>query len=169
MQLKLFVKVFVYTFSTLIVIIMGIIVTHNFVRDGRPFEKPVVAVAKDKSVKPIPAAPVKKPSNSSGTIKSSSSGEKNVEEKQEYKVEIINCTGQEQVGEDLKASLEANGFTVVLKYSSRIKGDTVITERNKKNAGQKVLELLKVGRVYKEYQKEPYFDAIIEIGIDFAP
>ncbi len=168
MQLKLFIKVFAYSFSTLIVIIMGIIVTRNFIRDGRPFEKPVVAVAKDKSVKPIPAAPVKKPSNSSGTIKSSSSGEKTAE-KQEYKVELINCTGQEQVGEDLKASLEANGFTVVLKYSSRIKGDTVITERNKKNAGQKVLELLKVGKVYKEYQKEPYFDAIIEIGIDFAP
>jgi len=171
MKVKSFLRIFSYTFGTVLLLCMCIIVTMNFIKDGRFFEKPAVVVAKDTSVKPLPVVIVKK--NTDVKIKkskkTSSDTSSLVNETKKMRVEIMNYTGDEKVGEDLKATLELNDFIVTLKNETATQGETLIVERSDRKAGEIIQGIMKVGSISVEIQKEPYFDAIINVGVDYSP
>jgi len=173
-----------YLAGTILIGVMLVIVSINFVRDARLLQLPAFAFEKGKPVKPgNTAAPkggdeyqtLQYRKHSSDTEKGATkTGTKTTVKKppvqQKIKVEIVNYTNVKGLAEMVGGTLEAAGYLV---HCRNEKPDpsvtTLIIERNDKNCGSGIRKLLKAGGIVKGADSASKFDVTVRIGNDFKP
>ncbi|MCX7922212.1 MAG: LytR C-terminal domain-containing protein [Clostridia bacterium] len=177
MNKKLYFSVIFYIIGSFILIFMGINVASNFARDARVFEKSIAKAEKDNSIK-LPD----KSSVSQGTSEKmvkipeskdsvdSKNGNKATPKPMLIKVEVINYTGINKLAEEIRYTLEANGFQVSAGNGKSNKFvTTAIIERNDKKAGIEVQKVIKIGKIKKELTPGSRFDVTVILGDDYKP
>ncbi len=86
------------------------------------------------------------------------------------RIELINYTGVEDIGRQVRATLEANNYQVVLsngKSNQPVK--TSVIERRDIGAGLDIQQLLGMGEIIKAFDEGSEFDVRVEIGHDYLP
>ncbi len=187
MNRKLFFNLVFIIAGSFLLLAMGSIVTANFVKDARVFQKSVATIKEDTTVKtPVPT---KNPSEEEKddemkTLTYERPPEQKVEKKDygeampntgdagktKIKVEVINFSGIKNLAEEIKTTLEANGYEVSAgNGSSNEPMKTMIIERNDKKAGAAIQGILKGGTVSKWPDPASRFDVTIKIGDDYKP
>lgn len=180
--------------GTIIFIAMSIIITMNFKKDARLYQERVATAVQDvetnaaaenqnkkivvdtDSKKSDTAAKEKQPEtkveNTNGVSVESEKKDEEVGESpvEKIKVEVVNFSGIKRVAEQIRSTLEASGYEVSAgndKSSNFVR--TEIIDKNGKNAGEAIQQLLKIGPVKKVPDPTSRFDVTIIIGDDYKP
>jgi hypothetical protein len=178
MNKKLYFNIVFYIVGSFILITLGIIVAMNFSSDAKIFERSVAKTNKDKSIqtqaKPTSTAKVEEKNlkDTAPVEKTKTSGAKTEDtaKAQKIKVEVINYTGIKKLTEDIRTTLEADGFDVSTGNDSSNKlVTTEIIDRNDKKAGIEIQKVLKIGRLTKEYDAGSRYDVTVVLGDDYKP
>lgn len=185
MNKKLYFNLVFYLIGTFVVIFMGIIMTYNFAKDARVFQKSIVTASED--TKPGTVNVGTQPEETAeqtagfGTIKYERTPGSAVEETKDYgedipaktakiKVEVINYTSIKKLAEDIRTTLEASGYDVSAGNGKSDKPmKTMIVERNDKKSGAEIQKILKAGTVVRWPDSKSRFDVTVIIGDDYRP
>ncbi|MDF2524346.1 MAG: hypothetical protein K0R31_1987 [Clostridiales bacterium] len=197
MNKKLFFNLIYILTGSFIVLIMGSIVTFNFVKDSRLLGSAAVIADKTApSTQPAKTGQNQDPGKQPGTINyqrevvvTKPKVEKSEDiqgnkptptptptptpdpsKLEKIKVEVINRTGAKYAAEDLRKLLAAAGFEASAANGPSDKPvKTEIIERNDKNAGAEVKKVIKIGKVIKQVDPNSKYDVTVIIGDDYLP
>lgn len=177
--------------GSFLVLIMGSVVTYNFVKDSRLLGNSTVASEAAGTSQPSGTVQNQDSGKQPGTInyrrevvvsKPKIDGEDmnkttptatptpDPSKLEKIKVEVINRTGAKYAAEDVRKLLAAAGFEVSAANGPSDKPvKTEIIDRNDKNAGAEVKKVLKIGKVSKQVEPNLKYDVTVIIGDDFLP
>lgn len=95
---------------------------------------------------------------------------KDSEKESKIRIELINYTGDEDIGRQVRSTFEANNYQVVLsngKSNQPVK--TSVIERRDIGAGLEIQMILGMGTIVKAFDEGSEFDVRVEIGHDYLP
>lgn len=85
-------------------------------------------------------------------------------------IQVINYTGQKNLAEEIRATLEEYGFIVSSGNGSSLKYiSTAIVEKKEDVSGEELGNLLNIKKIRKEIDHGSRFDFIVILGDDFNP
>jgi hypothetical protein len=174
-----------YTVGTIILLSITVIVAINFTHDSRLLGKTVMAQADNTSKTQANSGSA---TDSNGTFKydknygnsGNNSGNNSVKPKDNsnngqnkqnpLRVEIINCSSERNLGQQIKGLLQANGVEVVLiSNSSERRKNTSIIVRSDKSFGGTIQGIIKTGEIVTMLDAASKIDATIKLGEDLLP
>jgi hypothetical protein len=85
------------------------------------------------------------------------------------KVEILNYSGFEGLGEKIAKSLEIGGIEVSYTEMKQIEENTLIIERNDRKAGSEVQKAIGMWQIVKWPDDKSGYDVTVKLGADFNP
>ncbi|MCR4434673.1 MAG: LytR C-terminal domain-containing protein [Clostridiales bacterium] len=178
MNKKLFFNMVFFIVGTFMVVLMATIVALNFARDARIFQKAVVTATVEDTSKPAEEGGPDdfktvqyKRAEEPAQAKTDTKNEEGTSPKPEkIKVEVINYTNVKNLAEEVRATLEASGYSVSAgNKKTNSPQSTLIVERNDKKAGEGIQKILKAGKVVKWADPNSKYDVTVIIGDDFKP
>lgn len=186
MNKKLFFNIIFFTVGTFIIVVCSVILSLNFFKDAKIFQKAVVAAVVEKpAASPVDKnlqqeEPVKKDDEyktiqykrdpSAEVQDATQYDEKTIPKANKIKVQVVNYTDIKKLAEEIRTTLEASGYEVSSgNAKSNTPMKTLIVEKNDKKAGAEIHKILKAGKVVKWPDAKSRFDVTVIIGDDFKP
>ncbi|PYG86939.1 LytR cell envelope-related transcriptional attenuator [Ruminiclostridium sufflavum DSM 19573] len=162
-----------YAIGTFLLFFSSIIVGANFYKDSGVFDKEVIEVkkqaqeAESSSGKIIIDTEQKKETTKQSAEQTPSQSSVNNEK---LVVEVINCTDKSGLAEEIRAMLEAKGYTVSAGNTfDSTQGTSKILIRKKGAKADVIRDSLKISIIKEELQPDSRFDITVIVGADFNP
>lgn len=177
-----------YIFGTLMLTITMSIVAFNFLRDSRFLEGSLMEAFNGNSAG-MEGKQQQKPDDEYTTVKyekekpavkteqenKNDSGKKaadgdSTDKAEKIKVEILDYSVFEGLGEKMAKTLEASGYEVKLsKMEHENSEGTVIIEKSSKKAGSEILKIIGPWRIERALDDKSEYDVTIKLGVDYSP
>lgn len=199
MNKKLYLNLIYLLTGSFIVLIMGSIITFNFIKDSRMLGSNLAAVIDtDQPSQSSKTAQNQDPSKKPGTISYqrevivskpkvelgediqsnkptpsptvTPTPQLDPSKQEKIRVEVINRTGAKYAAEDLRKLLIQSGFEASAANGPTDKPiKTEIIDRNDKNASIEVKKVIKIGKISKQVDPNSKYDVTVIIGDDYLP